>query len=151
MKGTAGKEFDHLALRIDLEDIGLADLSFGANFLEPLRLSEMEQQDAAAGLRLIDADERWRLERRQPAARSFVLKMIPDISEQVDDGRNRSDVARGADVSVVLKEDQPTGKQTRGIVQDLLTKSGFHPRGIKVRLQGGKVGRVQVIHSAGHP
>ena len=39
MKGTAGKEFDHLALRIDLEDIGLADLSFGDNFLEPLRLS----------------------------------------------------------------------------------------------------------------
>src|SRR5208337_4786915 len=65
------------------------------------------------------------------------------------DGRNRSDVARGADVSVVLKEDQPTGRQTRGIVQDLLTKSPFHPRGIKVRLRGGKVGRVQVIHSAG--
>src|SRR5271157_1445022 len=65
------------------------------------------------------------------------------------DGRNRSDVALGADVSVVLKEDQATGKQTRGIVQDLLTKSPFHPHGIKVRLRGGKVGRVQVIHSAG--
>jgi uncharacterized repeat protein (TIGR03833 family) len=65
------------------------------------------------------------------------------------DGRNRSDVAPGADVSVVLKEDQPTGKQTRGIVQDLLTKSPFHPHGIKVRLKDGKVGRVQVIHSAG--
>jgi len=65
------------------------------------------------------------------------------------DGRNRSDVALGADVSVVLKEDQRTGKQTRGIVQDLLTKSSFHSRGIKVRLQGGKVGRVHVIHSTG--
>jgi uncharacterized repeat protein (TIGR03833 family) len=66
------------------------------------------------------------------------------------DGRNRSDVAHGADVSVVLTEDQPTGKETRGIVQDLLTKSPYHPHGIKVRLQGGKVGRVQVIQSAGH-
>ena len=65
------------------------------------------------------------------------------------DGRNRSDVARGADVSIVLKEDQRTGKQTRGIVQDLLTNSPFHPHGIKVRLRDGKVGRVQVIHSAG--
>ena len=64
------------------------------------------------------------------------------------DGPNRSDVARGADVSIVLKEDQHTGKQTRGIVQDLLTNSPFHPHGIKVRLQDGKVGRVQVIHSA---
>ena len=65
------------------------------------------------------------------------------------DGRNRQDVAPGADVSVVLKEDQPTGKLTRGIVQELLTRSAFHPRGIKVRLQGGKIGRVQVIHRAG--
>ena len=65
------------------------------------------------------------------------------------DGRNRSDVARGADVSVVLKEDQPPGKLTRAIVQDLLTNSPFHPHGIKVRLQDGKVGRIQAIHSAG--
>jgi len=67
------------------------------------------------------------------------------------EGRNREDVTPGADVSVVLKEDQPTGKLTRGIVQDLLTKSAFHPRGIKVRLQGGKIGRVQVIHRPGRP
>ena len=67
------------------------------------------------------------------------------------DGRNRSDVARGADVSVVLKEDQRTGKLTRGIVQDLLTNSPFHPHGIKVRLQDGKVGRVQVIQQRGPP
>jgi uncharacterized repeat protein (TIGR03833 family) len=65
------------------------------------------------------------------------------------DGRNRSDMAPGADVSVVLKEDQRTRKQTRGIVQDILTKSSFHPHGIKVRLKDGKVGRVQVIHRAG--
>ena len=67
------------------------------------------------------------------------------------EGRNRQDVAPGADVSIVLKEDQRTGKLTRGIVQDLLTKSAFHPRGIKVRLQGGKIGRVQVIHRPGRP
>ena len=65
------------------------------------------------------------------------------------DGRNRSDVAPGADVSIVLKEDQRTGKQTCGIVQDLLTNSPFHPHGIKVRLRDGKVGRVQVIHTVG--
>ena len=68
--------------------------------------------------------------------------------EGLMDGRNRSDVAPGADVSIVLKEDQRTGKQTRGVVQDLLTNSPFHPHGIKVRLRDGKVGRVQVIHGA---
>lgn len=66
-------------------------------------------------------------------------------------GQNRGDVAPGSDVSIVLKEDQRTGKLTRGTVQDLLTRSAFHPRGIKVRLQGGKVGRVQMIHSPGRP
>ena len=63
----AGKEFDHLTLRVDLEDVWLADVGFGDNFLEPLRLvSELEQQDAAGSFRLIDVGERWRLERRQP-------------------------------------------------------------------------------------
>ena len=51
-------------------------------------------------------------------------------------------VTRGATVSIVLKEDQPTGREVQGVVQDLLTR-GNHPRGIKVRLNDGRVGRVQ--------
>lgn len=51
-------------------------------------------------------------------------------------------VIPGASVSIVLKEDQPTGRETPGVVQDVLTK-GNHPRGIKVRLRDGQVGRVQ--------
>jgi uncharacterized repeat protein (TIGR03833 family) len=34
---------------------------------------------------------------------------------------------------------------TRGTVKDILTKSTYHPRGIKVRLSDGQIGRVQVI------
>jgi uncharacterized repeat protein (TIGR03833 family) len=48
-------------------------------------------------------------------------------------------------VAIVQKQDQRTGKQTVGIVKDLLTNSRFHPHGIKVRLTDGKVGRVQEI------
>lgn len=51
-------------------------------------------------------------------------------------------VTRGASVSIVLKEDQPTGREVQGVVQDLLTR-GNHPRGIKVRLNDGRIGRVQ--------
>lgn len=51
-------------------------------------------------------------------------------------------VVAGASVFIVLKEDQPTGKETAGVVAELLTR-GNHPRGIKVRLQSGQVGRVQ--------
>ena len=51
-------------------------------------------------------------------------------------------VITGASVSIVLKQDQPTGRETQGVVQDLLSR-GDHPRGIKVRLTDGRIGRVQ--------
>ncbi|AQX55728.1 YwbE family protein [Priestia flexa] len=62
-------------------------------------------------------------------------------------GQNRNDISPGTKVSIVLKADQRTGKLTEGIVKDLLTKSSFHPHGIKVRLTDGQVGRVKEIHS----
>ena len=60
-------------------------------------------------------------------------------------GAERSQVKGGMRVAIVLKQDQKTGKRTEGIVQDLLTKSAFHPHGIKVRLVSGAVGRVKEI------
>jgi uncharacterized repeat protein (TIGR03833 family) len=48
-------------------------------------------------------------------------------------------------VSIVLKQDQRSGKLTDGVVKDILTKSPTHPHGIKVRLESGEVGRVKVI------
>ncbi len=59
--------------------------------------------------------------------------------------RERKNIRAGLKVAVVLKQDQRTGKQTVGIVKDLLTNSNFHPHGIKVRLADGQVGRVQEI------
>jgi uncharacterized repeat protein (TIGR03833 family) len=56
---------------------------------------------------------------------------------------NRSAVKPGQKVSIVLKEDQRSGKLTDGIVKDILTNSATHPHGIKVRLVSGQVGRVQ--------
>lgn len=57
-------------------------------------------------------------------------------------GQNRNDIYPGLEVDIILKKDQRSGKRTRGIVQDLLTSSAFHSRGIKVRLEDGQVGRV---------
>jgi len=50
----------------------------------------------------------------------------------------------GQFVSIVLKADQRTGKQVQGTVAQLLTRHN-HPRGIKVKLSDGRVGRVQQI------
>ena len=59
----------------------------------------------------------------------------------------RSNIKPGIRVKIVLKKDQPTGILTEGIVKDILTNSAVHPRGIKVRLEDGQVGRVQeIIH-----
>ena len=60
-------------------------------------------------------------------------------------GNNRAEIKVGMQVKVVQKQDQRTGKLTDGVVQDILTNSGVHPHGIKVRLQSGIVGRVKEI------
>jgi len=61
------------------------------------------------------------------------------------DGTKRSEISTGQEVGIVLKQDQSNGKITRGIVQNVLTKSETHPHGIKVRLANGLVGRVKEI------
>ena len=57
----------------------------------------------------------------------------------------RAQLKPGVRVRIVLKQDQPTGKLTEGVVKDILTHSPTHPHGIKVRLTSGEVGRVQEV------
>jgi uncharacterized repeat protein (TIGR03833 family) len=61
------------------------------------------------------------------------------------DGTQRKNIRPGLEVSIVLKQDQRSGKLTDGIVKDILTSSPTHPHGIKVRLETGEVGRVKII------
>ena len=60
-------------------------------------------------------------------------------------GQNRRSIKAGSKVKVVRKEDQLSGRLTEGVVRDILTKSPTHPHGIKVRLEGGVVGRVREV------
>ena len=57
----------------------------------------------------------------------------------------RAQIRPGLIVDIVQKQDQATGKLTRGVVAALLTKSPTHPHGIKVRLTSGQVGRLQAV------
>ncbi|MFT5923554.1 MAG: putative repeat protein (TIGR03833 family) [Paraglaciecola sp.] len=61
------------------------------------------------------------------------------------EGTKRANIKIGAQVSIVLKQDQRTGDLTEGIVEKILTNSPNHPHGIKVRLDSGEVGRVKHI------
>lgn len=61
------------------------------------------------------------------------------------DGKNRKDIEVGMEVAIVLKKDQKSGNLTEGVVKTILTKSQYHPHGIKVRLDTGEIGRVKEI------
>jgi len=57
----------------------------------------------------------------------------------------RNEIVIGMMVQIIQKKDQRTGNLTDGNVKRILTSSNFHLHGIKVELDGGKIGRVQNI------
>jgi uncharacterized repeat protein (TIGR03833 family) len=63
-------------------------------------------------------------------------------------GQNKNDIKAGMEVGIIKKEDQKSSTIIKGIIQDILTKSKFHPHGIKVRLTSGEIGRVKIIEKA---
>ena len=73
------------------------------------------------------------------------LKRAGHVNIKFMDGQKREDIKIGMKVDIVLKEDQGSGKLTRGKVVEILTKSSFHPHGIKVRLEDGQFGRVKAV------
>lgn len=58
-----------------------------------------------------------------------------------------SQLRPGVGVNMVLKADQRSGKLTIGTISEILTR-GDHPRGIKVRLSNGQIGRVQSLSAS---
>ena len=61
-----------------------------------------------------------------------------------------SQLRPGLQVNVVLKAHQRSGKITTGQISEILTR-GDHPRGIKVRLCSGEIGRVQSLSLSSEP
>jgi N-hydroxyarylamine O-acetyltransferase len=65
--GSDGPEFDHLALRVDLEQSWLADVGFGDSFSEPLLLRPaLEQRQDVGVFRIVDMRGPLAVERQQP-------------------------------------------------------------------------------------
>ncbi|MCK5761621.1 MAG: YwbE family protein [Candidatus Izimaplasma sp.] len=63
------------------------------------------------------------------------------------DGTKRVNIKIGSNVLVVKKNDQRSGKLTKGVVVKILTNSINHHHGIKVMLDDGTVGRVKEVVS----
>ena len=60
---------------------------------------------------------------------------------------NRDQIKIGAVVLIETKENQGTGKLTKGTVKTILTSSQTHPHGIKVSLEDEQVGRVKQMEN----
>ena len=64
--GSLGPEFDHLALRVDLDEPWLADVGFGDCFLDPLHLTVGEEQPQYGSVfRISEKGGDLQLERKQ--------------------------------------------------------------------------------------
>jgi N-hydroxyarylamine O-acetyltransferase len=65
--GSSGPDFDHLMLRVDLDEAWLADVGFGDSFVEPLRLaSGLEQVQDGHKFRITEQADWLHVERAEP-------------------------------------------------------------------------------------
>jgi len=89
-------------------------------------------------------------EKHKPLLRQMKKKYEPKprpINTNPDEnpGKFRRNLRIGSVVLVAEKENYRSGILTRGQVIKILTPRPFHPRGIKVLLDSGRIGRVQQI------
>jgi len=67
--GSDSPEFDHLTLRVDLNEPWVADVGFGDCFIDPLRLQVgLEQEQQGKWFRIVESGDSLRLERREAEA-----------------------------------------------------------------------------------
>jgi N-hydroxyarylamine O-acetyltransferase len=87
--GDAGPEFDHLTLRVDLDQPWLVDVSFGDCFLEPLPLKPgIEQKPDLGTFRISEEGACRSVERLQPDAswkKEYLFTLTPRRLEDFAD------------------------------------------------------------------
>lgn len=79
--GSDGPEFDHLALRVDLDEPWLADVGFGDSFLQPLVLrTGIEQPQGSRKFRITDPRNSLHVEMMEPGGswmRQYSFSLLP--------------------------------------------------------------------------
>jgi N-hydroxyarylamine O-acetyltransferase len=85
-EGGFGPEFDHLALRVDLDRPYLADVGFGDAFLEPLRLAAgIGQRNSRKTFLLTQEGNDWLVRERAPGGPWKPLYLFTLIPRIIDD------------------------------------------------------------------
>ena len=69
------------------------------------------------------------------------------------EGCYRDQIHPGMDVWVVLENRDPVERLVQGVVSSVIEEMPYHPRGIRVRLSDGRIGRVRHTqrHLSGPP
>ena len=84
--GSQSPEFDHLALRVDLNEPWLADVGFGDSFVEPMRLQVgIEQPQVAWTYRIVKQRDSLHMERSEPRGpwrRQYSFTLTPRVLEE---------------------------------------------------------------------
>lgn len=84
--GSDSPEFDHLTLRVDLDEPWLADVGFGDSFVEPLRLKAGSEQPQYGWIyRLVERQGSFDMERRESGGvwkRQYSFKVLPRLLEE---------------------------------------------------------------------
>jgi len=144
------EEFDSAEARVVVRVIGVSPAeckAVGARMRQALGTAVlMEGRDLLVMDGLCEQTAQWL--RGEGAQETVVVKRVvaanpADAGEP--GGTERCQIRRGLRVAVVMKADQECGTLTEGVVRDILTNSAVHPRGIKVRLESGQIGRVRRI------
>jgi N-hydroxyarylamine O-acetyltransferase len=113
--GSASPEFDHLALRVDLEEPWLADVGFGDSFLAPLRLKpEIEQEQSTGRFRIVPVGEVMIVQRTRPGEFWKSLYRFTLIPRQLPDFAQRCE----------FQQTSPESHFTRQRICTLPTKDG---------------------------
>ena len=82
-KGGWGPEFDHLALIVELEDLRLADVGFGDNFIEPLKFEpDIIQKDLNGFYKIEKFDEEYYKLMRSPDGKEFSDEYIFTLKDR---------------------------------------------------------------------
>jgi N-hydroxyarylamine O-acetyltransferase len=113
--GGFGPAFDHLALRVDLDQPYLVDVGFGDSFLEPLRLTAgVEQSDQRKTLLLTHAAEDWLVRERAPDGTWKPLYLFTLVPRSIDDF---AEMCR-------YHQTSPESHFTRGTICSIATSTG---------------------------
>jgi N-hydroxyarylamine O-acetyltransferase len=85
--GSEGPEFDHLTLRVDLEQPWLADVGFGDSFIYPLHLqTSIEQEQFGRRFRIVEENQDLRLEKQEAGWKTeYVFNLKPRRLEEFAD------------------------------------------------------------------